>query len=105
MNFPLRITVPELDEQDRIAPQGHDAPRHSTAWSNYKAACIASREVRLRARYSEAHRQSLAAWLRGERSWPWPDATPEEAAAADEAVMGLVWGDLLREGRNQLEER
>lgn len=75
-----------------LAPVGHDAPRHSVAWANYTAACIAAREVRGRAIHCARHRASLEAWERGERSWPWPDPTAEEQAQADDAMRALIAG-------------
>lgn len=72
------------------APVGFDAPRHSHANDNYRAACIAARDVRLRAISCPIHRASLEAWEQGERSWPWPDPTPEQQAQADASARALV---------------
>lgn len=107
-NPPVRQFVPDWSEEvPPFQPIGHDAPRHSLEWANYTAACIASREVAGRARFSDAHRQSLHAWMRGERAWPWPDPTPEEKAGADEAVAELVAPVTRRqrEDRRKVQER
>ena len=74
--------------QPRIyCPQGHDAPKHSVAWSNYEAARLAVPEVRGKALHSEAHRRSLAEWQAGLRASPWPDC---DDPTADAAVLGMV---------------
>ena len=98
---PVRTLNPfaELDALDDAVervwcPMGHDAPKHSVEGANFRAALIASREVRGRAIHSAAHRESVEAWERGERSWPWPDPTPAEREAADGAVRNLVRGHL-----------
>lgn len=43
------------------------------AAANQEAARIAAHEVEGRALHCPVHRESLNAWKRGERSWPWPD--------------------------------
>lgn len=92
---------PASPDKPTFQPIGHDAPKHSAEWANFAAACIASREVAGRARFSERHRVSLDQWMRGERSWPWPDPTPAEQAEADEAVAGLASGLTRRQLRDR----
>lgn len=112
MNAPTTIPVRVVDPWSRALdlideareervwrPQGHDAPKHSVAWSNFEAARIAAREVRGKAIHCPRHRASLEAWERGERSWPWPDS---DGAQADEAVRGLLSDDeLVRNSKAQ----
>jgi protein-tyrosine-phosphatase len=60
-------------------------PTKFEAAANAKAAAIAAGEVRAHIcrTGSERHRQSLAAYEAGERSWPWPDPTRAEQAKTD----------------------
>jgi hypothetical protein len=71
------------------------AQRDFVAEANRKAAQIAAREVRayILRTGSDEHRQSLADWEDGLRSWPWPDPTPAETEAADAAVRDLFGVD------------
>jgi hypothetical protein len=74
-------------------PQGHDAPKHSEEWTNFKAAEIAAREVRGKAIHCPVHRASLEAWQRGETAWPWP-----RLADAELVRLSRVQNRLVREG-------
>ncbi len=97
MSAPIRqpdLCAKWADIPQRVwSPQGYLAPAGSAEFNNYRAACIAAREVRGKAAHSEAHRRSLEAWERGERSWPWPD----NEQPADDVVRALLPGLLTDE--------
>lgn len=76
------------------------AERHAQE-ANERAAIIAAREayVHFMRTGDQAVLASYEAWRRGERSWPWPDPTPEQREAADNEVRGLIGGLLAELGR------
>lgn len=90
VSLPISSPEPNWEQPEPYRPIGHDAPKHSAAWVEYEAARIAAQEVHGRALHSEEHRKSLRAWRRGERAWPWPEATETQRRLTDEAMMGLV---------------
>lgn len=78
------------DIAPRYAPKGHDAPKHTAAWANFKAAEISSDAVYGRAVHCPVHRASLEAWQRGERASPWPTLTDTELLALSKGHRTFV---------------
>lgn len=103
--IPVRVSAhdPWADVPE-YRPIGHDAPKHSLEWTNFEAARVAASEVRGRAIHCPKHAASLAAWMAGERAWPWPDATEADRRLSDGAILELSKGlrKYAREHRRKL---
>jgi hypothetical protein len=82
------MNAPFKPDTSTATPQ----PTEHEQRANEAAARIAAREVYAHwvRTGSEQHLATYEAWKRGERSWPWPDPTLEEAAAADDAMRALI---------------